>query len=68
MLIVMFKISKTAIPKSLWWFIGAILLQGVVGYVQVFNGLPEVLVAIHLLGSGLVWCAACYLNTGIKKG
>ena len=29
--------------------------QGVVGYIQYFTGLPEALVAAHLIGSTLVW-------------
>jgi cytochrome c oxidase assembly protein subunit 15 len=32
-----------------------LLFQGVIGYVQYFEGLPEVLVALHMLGSCLVW-------------
>jgi len=34
------------------------LLQGVIGYVQYFTGLPVVLVALHLLGATLVWVSA----------
>ena len=29
--------------------------QGVIGYIQYFTGLPEALVAVHLIGSTLVW-------------
>ncbi|MEU6142142.1 COX15/CtaA family protein [Streptomyces sp. NPDC047081] len=32
-----------------------LLSQGVIGYVQYFTNLPEALVALHMLGSGLVW-------------
>lgn len=32
-----------------------LLAQGVVGYVQYFTDLPEALVAVHMLGSALVW-------------
>jgi cytochrome c oxidase assembly protein subunit 15 len=32
-----------------------LLLQGVIGYVQYFTDLPEVLVGLHMLGSCLVW-------------
>ncbi|CAB4554103.1 unannotated protein [freshwater metagenome] len=39
--------------------IGVFLLiafsQGVIGYIQYFTGLPEALVAAHLIGSTLVW-------------
>lgn len=36
---------------------GAIVLQGALGYVQYATGVPEVLVAGHVLGSVLVWVA-----------
>lgn len=39
-------------------FILTILIQGVIGYVQYFTGLPELIVGFHLLGSTLVWIAA----------
>ncbi len=39
-------------------FILTILIQGVIGYVQYFTGLPELIVGLHLLGSTLVWIAA----------
>jgi cytochrome c oxidase assembly protein subunit 15 len=34
------------------------LAQGGIGYVQYFTGIPEILVAAHLLGATLVWIAA----------
>ena len=34
------------------------LLQGLIGYLQYFTGLPVPLVALHLLGATLVWCSA----------
>ena len=33
------------------------LAQGLVGFVQYFTDLPEILVAIHMLGACLVWIA-----------
>ena len=39
-------------------FIGVFLAQGVIGTVQSFIGLPELLVAFHLLGAALVWVGA----------
>ena len=37
--------------------VGAIVAQGTLGYVQYAAGVPEVLVAAHVLGSVLVWVA-----------
>ncbi|WP_431045027.1 COX15/CtaA family protein [Streptomyces sp. P1-3] len=36
---------------------GVLLLQGVIGYVQYFTHLPEIVVGAHMLGSCLVWIA-----------
>jgi len=46
------------INKRIGLFLLICLAQGLVGYVQYFNGLPVVLVAIHLLGATLVWVSA----------
>jgi heme a synthase len=35
-----------------------VLAQGVIGVVQALNGLPDALVALHLLGAALVWTGA----------
>jgi cytochrome c oxidase assembly protein subunit 15 len=40
------------------FFVIVVVLQGVVGTIQALNGLPEALVAIHLLGASLVWIGA----------
>jgi cytochrome c oxidase assembly protein subunit 15 len=49
--------SKTILPR-LELFILSIVIQGVIGYVQYFTGLPELIVGFHLLGSTLVWISA----------
>lgn len=41
--------------------VAVVVGQGVVGMVQHFTGLPELLVAVHLLGSCLTWLAALHL-------
>jgi cytochrome c oxidase assembly protein subunit 15 len=49
-----------------------ILFQGGIGYFQYFNGLPELLVGFHLLGSTLTWIAVWSLfktaNIKLLKG
>ena len=44
---------------STWLFIG--VLQAAVGYVQYFNGVPELLVAIHVAGATLLFVATVQL-------
>jgi cytochrome c oxidase assembly protein subunit 15 len=41
------------------------LAQGAIGYVQYFTGIPEVLVAAHLLGATLVWIAAWRIRLSV---
>lgn len=40
--------------KAVVVLVGVTLLQGLIGYVQYFTGLPEILVAAHMLGAGLL--------------
>ena len=46
------------------------LSQGAIGYIQYFSGIPEVLVAAHLLGATLVWIAAwrVWLSVTTRNG
>jgi cytochrome c oxidase assembly protein subunit 15 len=39
--------------------------QGGIGYVQYFTGIPEILVAAHLLGATLVWIAAWRIRLSV---
>ena len=41
--------------KRLKYFFAATLAQGLIGYIQYAQGLPEFIVMAHLLGSTLVW-------------
>jgi cytochrome c oxidase assembly protein subunit 15 len=41
-----------------WWvLLGVTAAQGLIGYVQYFAGLPELLVGVHLLGTGALTAA-----------
>ena len=41
------------------------LAQGGIGYLQYFTGIPEILVAAHLLGATLVWIAAWRIRLSV---
>jgi len=43
--------------RRIKYFFGFTLAQALVGYIQYVQGLPELLVILHLLGSTLVWIA-----------
>jgi cytochrome c oxidase assembly protein subunit 15 len=36
-----------------WWLVGLTIVQGIIGYVQYFLGLPELVVFLHLIGAAL---------------
>ena len=42
------------------------LAQGTVGYIQYFTGLPELLVAIHVLGAVLIWIAVLIIPFSMR--
>lgn len=44
-----------------------LLAQGGVGYVQYFTGVPEVMVAAHMLGSSLMWIAVLRLALSLRE-
>ena len=43
------------------------LSQGFIGYIQYLQGVPELLVASHLLGSTLVWIAAWRIRLSVVR-
>ena len=53
--------TQSAIARRTSIFLGVVLAQGLIGYVQYFTGLPELIVAAHLIGATLVWLAATHL-------
>lgn len=44
-----------------------LLSQGVIGYVQYFTHLPEALVALHMLGSCLVWIGVVRVLLALRE-
>ncbi|MEV6017806.1 COX15/CtaA family protein [Streptomyces sp. f51] len=44
-----------------------LLSQGVIGYVQYFTDLPEALVALHMLGSCLVWIGVLRVLLALRE-
>jgi cytochrome c oxidase assembly protein subunit 15 len=51
--------------KTIKTFTVIALAQGAIGYVQYFTGIPEILVAAHLLGATLVWIAAWRIRLSV---
>ncbi|NEB94815.1 COX15/CtaA family protein [Streptomyces bauhiniae] len=44
-----------------------LLAQGVIGYIQYFTHLPEALVALHMLGSCLMWIATLRVLLALRE-
>lgn len=49
--------APTLVDRRAKLLVGAILLQGTIGYVQYFTGVPAWLVLLHVTGSVIVWIA-----------
>src|SRR6516164_7403347 len=49
-----------------WALLALIGLQGMIGYIQYFSGLPAGLVWVHVCGSTLIWIAALYLMFALR--
>ncbi len=52
------KDISASTKKKIVVFLAISLAQGLIGYIQYLQGVPQLLVAAHLLGSTLVWIAA----------
>jgi cytochrome c oxidase assembly protein subunit 15 len=48
-------------------FLVTALAQGAIGYIQYFTGIPEILVAAHLLGATLVWITAWRIRISVTR-
>ncbi len=48
-------------------FLVIALAQGAIGYIQYFTGIPEILVAAHLLGATLVWITAWRIRISVTR-
>ncbi|MGW0789227.1 COX15/CtaA family protein [Streptomyces sp. NPDC002911] len=44
-----------------------LVAQGVIGYVQYFNDVPEILVGLHMFGSALLWIAVLRLLLSLRE-
>jgi len=57
--------TSSTTKKAIRNFTAIALAQGAIGYIQYFTGIPEVLVAAHLLGATLVWIAAWRIRLSV---
>jgi len=70
LLLIAYQSNQTRLIRKFGQFLIIALSQGIIGYVQYFTGLPEIIVALHLIGStlvwGFVWRIAKMTNSGFR--
>lgn len=59
--------GEKELVRAIAVFTAIALAQGAIGYIQYFTGIPEILVAAHLLGATLVWIAAWRIRIRTTK-
>lgn len=59
--------GEKKLVRAIAVFTAIALAQGAIGYIQYFTGIPEILVAAHLLGATLVWIAAWRIRIRTTK-
>jgi cytochrome c oxidase assembly protein subunit 15 len=64
-------LRRNAAPGDLWRpyraLVGAIVVQGTIGYVQYFTDVPALLVGFHVAGATLVWMAVVRLHLQVSN-
>jgi len=65
----LYLLDHTSAPKSVLdrarVLLGAMVVQGGIGYVQYFTHLPAVLVGVHVFGATVVWMAMLWFYDGL---
>ena len=69
LLVVLTRVSDAVLARRRTIaFIVVLLLQAAIGVVQSFAGLPDLLVALHLLGAALVWVGVLRVVLDVNPG
>ncbi|BDH10916.1 cytochrome b561 [Streptomyces hygroscopicus] len=58
--------APAAPRRTLLELFACIALQGVIGYIQYFMGLPEIVIGLHMLGSALVWICVLRVSLSLR--
>ncbi len=68
-LVLLYVLDRTGAPSSVLsrarLLLGAMVVQGAIGYAQYFSHLPALLVWVHVLGATLVWMAMLWFYDGL---
>ncbi len=70
-LVLLYLLDRTGAPASVLerarLLIGAMVLQGAIGYTQYFTHLPALLVGVHVFGATVVWSAMLWFRDGLAQ-
>lgn len=68
-LVLLYLLGHTGAPPSVLerarLLLGAMVLQGAIGYIQYFSHLPALLVWVHVLGATVVWMTMLWFYDGL---
>lgn len=59
--------APEAARRAAYTLLAVELLQGLIGYVQYYTDLPELLVGMHMLGASLLWIAALAVTFTLRR-
>ena len=66
-MLVLTRRGPRRVNRRLWLLAAVTSAQGAIGYVQLFTGLPEVLVGLHMLGAALLAAATTHAYLGLHE-
>lgn len=66
-MLVLTRRGPRRVNRRLWLLAAVTLAQGAIGYVQLFTGLPEVLVGLHMIGAALLAAATTHAYLGLHE-
>ncbi|MEX0664888.1 MAG: COX15/CtaA family protein [Acidimicrobiia bacterium] len=58
--------APAGVHQRLFVLLGLIIVQAAIGYIQYFNGIPEVLVGLHIAGATAIWAAVVSYYLGLS--
>lgn len=59
--------APRGVQNRLGLLLGAVVVQGAIGYAQYLSGIPELLVGFHLAGATAVWAATVWFTLGLVE-
>jgi heme a synthase len=58
--------SPASARRRATWVTGALLVQGTIGYMQYFTGVPALLVGLHVAGAVITWIVVLRFYLGLR--